>query len=150
MLFRSLLTPWWRLLLAICVVAVPAATTASFDAGMWRHAARHPAQMHAHPGRVVGAGTSRLSTSVEGAGHHVAWPAAAVLGTAVVLTWWALGVVRRRSGRALGQDGQLARSRSPPSRAEVSVRSGSAPGIAWRFSRRSNARFRLRVGTANA
>jgi hypothetical protein len=133
---RGRLAIWWRLLLAVSVVAAPLALSGlGAAAGTWRGAAA-PQLVHVQLTRAAFAATDKLSTVAHHAGRRVPGDLAADTATGfVALVWLAVATSRRLTRRAPHALARSNRTRAPPEWTAALVPFGPVPGRAGHFAR---------------
>ena len=145
---RGRFANWWRLLLAVGVIAAPLAVSGGSAAVTGRGPAA-PLQAHVHLSRTPAIAADKLSALV----HHSlprvpAQIAGDVAAGIVVLGWFAFVLSTRRPGLVARPTAQRRQPRAPPQWTAAVVPFGPALGRAGRFARsrcasfvRTNGRF---------
>lgn len=145
---RGRFANWWRLLLAVGVIAAPLAVSGGAAAVTGRGPAA-PLQAHVHLSRTPALAADKLSALV----HHSlqrlpAQMAADVAAGIVALGWFALVLYTRPQGLVARPTAQRRQPRAPPQWTAAVVPFGPALGRAGRFARsrcasfvRTNGRF---------
>jgi hypothetical protein len=126
---------WWRLLLAVSIIAAPLAITGGAAAATWRGHVP-PLQAHIHLSRVPVMAADKLSALGHGAVHRLPGDSATAVATGLIaLVWFALATSTRRSRRVVRRAGPVQQIRAPPKRTAFDVPFGPASGRAGRFAR---------------
>jgi hypothetical protein len=139
---------WWRLLLAVSLLAAPVAVSgAAVATGAWR---AHPAMLQAkdHVARPAAVASGRLATVERNPSPRAPAPMLADLAVGVALfSLCLLAASRRRRRRVAGNPRRAETARAPPERATSFVPFGPASGRAGRIMRSICARFLCVGGT---
>lgn len=138
---RGRFANWWRLLLAVGVIAAPLAVSGGAAAVTGRgHAA--PLQVQVHLSRTPALAADKLSAlvhhSLQRLPAHMATDVAAGI---VVLGWFALVFSTRRLGLVARPSARRRQPRAPPQWTAAVVPFGPALGRAGRFARSRCASF---------
>jgi len=138
---RGRLTIWWRLLLAVSIIAAPLAISAGAAAGNWRGHAP-PLQAHLHLSRVPIVAGDKVAVPGHDSLHRLPGQSATYVAVGLVaLVWFALALTSRRSNRVVRGAARVIRSRAPPEWTASVVPFGPASGRAGRFARSRRAQI---------
>jgi hypothetical protein len=133
---RRRLAIWWRLLLAVSVVAAPLALSGVGATAGTGSAPTAPRQVHVQLTRAAVAAADKLPTVAHHAWRRMAGELEADTATGVAaLIWLAVAASRRLARRAPRTLARSNRTRAPPERTAAVVPFDPVPGRAGHFAR---------------